>query len=526
MQRPRSVTAAAVGVLFALLAVTHAARWLPGSVELLQLSDSGTGSFEVAGPLRRAVICVMVAHMNANTNGSSDVASQLVFTGSLSGANNGGLQALSFSGYEPLLNTSCLLIDSVPAEAVFVGQVSLVASNHIASDGFPHVVFVNVEMAQSITSALTKTWQNAAGSSGYVEGQLTLLQRKWFYLEKGLPLPLVSFETCDSPVSIEKLNNETSMEDSQFLPRLTVFPYFPGPKLNGTVAWAPGSFDMQTSCAWGATQRVTVDIERKNEAASLPACPSAVLSFANASQHALDDFFMYVSASPVVLTSDAIRALISELNTTAANRTQVGFYLGLRWDELQATSQAVAPLRINNDLLLSFEGPEGIQWPVNTSAVSVYGAVRSTDHFMNSTRDRALLSYMLQSGCFLRTHATRFNATMPLITTDEANRRVNIQLSLFYAFNNNPDTKVTPSFYGYVAVLLQDARFVWVHFKGATLPSESFPGQLPVSQLAQVIIASLSGLLIIVAVMAIAFGVQLKKATKAREDYQIVASLE
>lgn len=449
--------------------------------------------------------------------------SNVVLSGALSGS-DAAPQALSFSGYEPLLNMSCLLIDAVPAEASFVGQVSLSDQTAVTQ---PRFVFVNAEIAQSIKSGTIQTWQSAVGASSYAEGRLGLLQRKWFYFEKGQPLPLLSFETCDSPVSIEKLNNETLLEDSQFLPRLTVFPYFPGgPKLNGTVGWAPGSIKMQQSCAWGATQRVSTDIDY-NQAASLPACPAAVVTFANATESAVDNFFMYISASPVVLTMEAIQALIAELNSTApSNRTQVGFYLALRWDALQATSQSIAPLRINNDLLLSFEGPEGIEWPVNSSALAVYGAMRSTDRFMNSTRDRTLLSYMLHSGCFLRTHATQFNATAPIITTDESNRRVNIQLSLFYAFNNNPDTKVTPSFYGYVGVLLQDPRFVWVHFKGATLPSETFPGQGPISQLAQVIIASLAGLLIIVAVMAIAFGVQLKKATKAREDYEVVASLE
>jgi hypothetical protein len=479
---------------------------------------------ELFGPLHDVVVCV-VGGVNVDS---------IQLTGSMTGSND-TLHALSFDGYEPLLNSSCMMILSVPAGATFVGEVTALFNDHknltnssTGSGDSSRFVFLNIDIAQSIQSATNQTWQNGDKSTRWMSSSLTLLQRRWFFIEKAQSLPLMSFETCDVPASIEKMSNETQETDSQFLPRLTVFPYFPAATPNGTVPWAPGQMKMQNYCSWGSPAHVTADLAQLNEGASVPTCPSATVRFADASQPALDRFYFYVSVSPVSVNAHAIQALVEELKKTDAdhaNRTRVSFFLSLRWDELEIDSQAIAPLRINNDLLLSFEGPEGITWPANASAVSVYGAIRSTDHFMNSTRDRAFLPFMLQSGCFLRTHATAYNATLPVVTTDQANRRVNIQLSLFYAFNN-PDTKVTPNFYGYVAVLLQDARFAWVHFKGATIPAEAFPGQLPVSQLSQVIIASLAGLVIILAVLAITFGVLLQKANKARSEYQAVASIE
>lgn len=433
--------------------------------------------------------------------------------------------SLAFPGLEPHLNSTCLFFEGIPKGSSVEGELTVLP--HLTNQTLPqHFIIVDVQEASSTMDGFTTSWTSPEATSRYVESRLSLLQRNWYYFEPKESFPLLSIETCDPPVSPETRVNETTFEDSQFVPRLTLLPPMPDrPIVNGTTpAWTP-SMKTQDNCVWGGPTFRKADVATF-WGLSIPVCPTSYVVVNNGSETAPFRTFFYVSASPAKWTQEALDVIVQQLNTSTSTNATVGFYLALRWNALRVTSKSLAPLRIHNDLLLSFEGPEGIHWPVAPGTVSVYGAMRPTDSFMNSTRDRAYLFYMVRSGCFLRTHAPLFNNTAAIVTTDEANRRVNVQLSLFYAINNQPDTKTTPPYYGYVGVLLKDARFIFVHFSGATLPSESFPGQIPINQLSQVIIASLGGIVLVMALLIGGLAYKLKKANKTQAEYQAVATLE
>eukprot|EP01122_Echinamoeba_exundans_P000631 TRINITY_DN10556_c0_g1_i1.p1 TRINITY_DN10556_c0_g1~~TRINITY_DN10556_c0_g1_i1.p1 ORF type:complete len:515 (+),score=75.75 TRINITY_DN10556_c0_g1_i1:102-1646(+) len=501
--------------LLALLASTHALTKLKLGGIYINDGPSSATDFELNGPGKNVFICV--------TSLSNVTISFL----NVSCAPE-PCAAIAFPSYDQELNTTCIIIDQIIAGSTLRGAV----------DNSPNVDYlISAEEAQSTKTGLNQTFQEGAYYNRETQARLSLLQRKWFFFEENTSFSLISLETCDSAVSIEVPSNETTFDNSEFVPRLHILPRLPQ-FTNDTMTTFNFKTSFDNSFCWMPDRKVSYDFEGVNATGptrpvSFPACPNGYVYPTQMGPEVPWKIFFSVAASPVKITPSAIASLISHMRyqNGSGNGTSVtvGYFLAVRNTLVMPVLTSIAPIRINNDLILSLQLAGGAKWPANDSShLFVYGAIRSQGDFMNSTRDRVLLYNLMYSSCFLRTHAPLYNATKPIVQIDDANYRVNLQLPLFYAFNNKPDEKVDPSYYGRLAVLVRDDRFSFKQFYDAVIPSEAFPGQPALSQLAQVLIASVSGILLIFIVMTIAFGVQLKRANArlVTDDYQAVSALE